>query len=320
MLSGRAPGRTIQTSGGVHQPKLPIMSQPISFGPVTVFPGDKNGKYPDGNQVLVRGREALAAFDTPLSTFLQPERLNGVDLVILGHVHEDHVCALGQIPHVPVHAPEEDAPALRSLDGLMDHYGYGPDVTAIMRRHVREHFHFAPRPDASGYRDAQVWDLGGVTVHAWHMPGHTGGHSVLLVEPDGIAFIGDIDLSGFGPYYGDACSDLARFLVTLERMQSLPAKVWITSHHKGVVTEAGQMRTLLARFRERIFEREKAIAQALMGGGKTLAELVAQRFLYPPGYHEIFVDDVEAKTIREHLKLLIAGGKVVEEGGRFRAA
>lgn len=33
------------------------------------------------------------------------------------------------------------------------------------------------------------------------MLGHTAGHSALLVAPKGVAFIGDIDLSGFGPYY-----------------------------------------------------------------------------------------------------------------------
>ena len=36
-----------------------------TFGPVTVFFGGKNGKYPDGNQVVVRGADTLAVFDTP---------------------------------------------------------------------------------------------------------------------------------------------------------------------------------------------------------------------------------------------------------------
>jgi glyoxylase-like metal-dependent hydrolase (beta-lactamase superfamily II) len=187
-----------------------------------------------------------------------------------------------------------------------------------MRRHVQEDFHFVPRPGAQGYGDGQTWDLGGVTVRAIHMPGHTGGHSVLMVEPDGIAFIGDIDLSGFGPYYGDACSDLAQFLDTLERMESLEARVWITSHHKGAITDRDQMRGLLARFRHRVVEREQAIVQALEGNGKTLPELVAHRFLYPPGYHELFVEDVERKTLREHLKLLMAEDRVREEDGRYR--
>ena len=33
------------------------------FGPVSIYFGQKTGKYPDGNQVIVRGREA-----TPCST------------------------------------------------------------------------------------------------------------------------------------------------------------------------------------------------------------------------------------------------------------
>jgi glyoxylase-like metal-dependent hydrolase (beta-lactamase superfamily II) len=49
-----------------------------------------------------------------------------------------------------------------------------------------------------------------------HLPGHTAGHCALLVEPQGVAFIGDIDLSGFGPYYGDATSSLAAFRRTLQ--------------------------------------------------------------------------------------------------------
>jgi glyoxylase-like metal-dependent hydrolase (beta-lactamase superfamily II) len=200
----------------------------------------------------------------------------------------------------------------------MAHYGYAPGVTEAMRRHVQADFHFVPRPDAQGYGDGQIWELGGVTVRAIHMPGHTGGHSVLFVEPDGVAFIGDIDLSGFGPYYGDACSDLAQFVDSLERMGGLDAKVWITSHHKGAVTNREDMLGLLARYRHRVTEREQAIMRALDGEGMSLPELVARRFLYPPGYHEIFVDDVERKTIREHLKLLMREGRVVEEGGRYR--
>ena len=35
-------------------------------------------------------------------------------------------------------------------------------------------------------------------VRAQHLPGHTAGHCALLVENEGLAFIGDIDLSGFG--------------------------------------------------------------------------------------------------------------------------
>lgn len=41
------------------------MSPRADFGPVTVHFGDKTGKYPDGNQVIVRGSHERVAFDTP---------------------------------------------------------------------------------------------------------------------------------------------------------------------------------------------------------------------------------------------------------------
>ena len=98
-------------------------------------------------------------------------------------------------------------------------------------------------------------------MRAVHMPGHTRGHSVLMVEPGGIAFIGDIDLTGFGPFYGDACSDLRQFLDTLEKIEHMEARVWITYHHKGVITER--------------FVREIPQDSALLG---QVAELSAQEF------------------------------------------
>ena len=64
--------------------------------------------------------------------------------------------------------------------------------------------------------------LGGTRVRAVHLPGHTAGHCVLLVEPQGIAFIGDFDLSSFGPYYGDASSSLEQFEATLALLTELP--------------------------------------------------------------------------------------------------
>ena len=37
----------------------------LTFGPVHVYLGEKSGKYPDGNQVIVQGADTRVAFDTP---------------------------------------------------------------------------------------------------------------------------------------------------------------------------------------------------------------------------------------------------------------
>jgi glyoxylase-like metal-dependent hydrolase (beta-lactamase superfamily II) len=292
----------------------------LQLGPVTVYFGEKQGKFPDGNQVVVHGTEAKAAFDTPLCANRLQGELAGTDLVILGHVHEDHTCGLHLLPAAQVYAPAPDAEALRSVEAMRDHYGYGPAAWEFTRERMLGLFRFQARPETRAYRDGQTWELGGVRVRAIHMPGHTRGHSVLLVEPLGIAFIGDIDLSGFGPYYGDACSDLAAFKRTLARIEHLPARVWITSHHKGVIQDRDTFLGLLRRFRARIDQHDEAILSALGGGGCTRAELAARRFFYPEGYEAPFVDDVERIALDQHLRLLTEEGRAVERDGRYRRA
>jgi glyoxylase-like metal-dependent hydrolase (beta-lactamase superfamily II) len=294
------------------------MNQPIpcvEFGPVSVHFGEKTGKYPDGNQVVVRGRDATAAFDTPKVANRLGAVLDAVDLVILGHVHEDHMAGLHRLPRARVHVHEADLQAARSWEGLERHYGYPPPVLDALKRKIEAEFHYTPRPDAIGYADGAVWDLGGVRVRAVHLPGHTAGHCVLLVEPHGVAFIGDFDLSGFGPYYGDACSDLGQFRRSLARLADLPASVWITSHHKGVLTERAAFVDALRAYAARLDEREDRLLRMLAPGPRTLAELARERLLYPPGHHDLWIDFAEERSIAQHLDELVAAGRVIRDAG-----
>lgn len=295
----------------------------VTFGPVTVYFGDRSGKYPDGNQLVVRGAEAVAVFDTPLVANRLPQVLAEADLAILGHVHEDHMAALHLLPQRPLFVHEADVAAARSWEAMARHYGYDDAVLQALRTRIERQFHYRPRPDAIAYADGHVWDLGGgVRVRALHLPGHTAGHCALLVEPDGIAFIGDIDLSGFGPYYGDAASSLSDFRRSLRRLPELPARVWITSHHKGVVTDRAAFLDLLAAFAGRLDEREARLLQMLEAGPRTLAELARQRLLYPPHAADVWTDSAEARTIEQHLAELLAAGRVRHDpaSGQWRLA
>jgi len=305
-------------NASVLSPHTPVPHQ--YFGPVTVYFGDKNGKYPDGNQVVVRGTDSRVVFDSPQVANRIGSAYDDADLCILGHVHEDHVCGLHRIPKAALHVHEADVEAARSWAGLARHYGYPQQVLDDMKVKVARDFSWSARPDAIAYRDGATWDVGGATIRAIHMPGHTSGHSVLLIEPFGVAFIGDIDLSGFGPYYGDATSSLAQFRTTLQRVVDVPAQVWITSHHRGAVTDRAQFLTALAAFTAKLDERTDQLMGMLGSEPKTLAELVAQRLIYPPGHKELWVDDVEARSLGQHLDELITQGRVqrVGEAG-FRA-
>ncbi len=289
------------------------------FGPVTVFFGDKNGKYPDANQVIVTGKDVRAALDAPLVANRIGTAFDTADLVVLTHVHEDHMAGLHRLPHAPVHVHREDLAAVKSWEGYADALGVSEAVRPALLGKLQREFHYAPRPDAIAYDDGAVWDLGGVRLRAVHMPGHTAGHCALLIEQEGIAFIGDIDLSGFGPYYGDATSSLASFRKTLKQLPDLPARIWITGHHRGVYTDRARFLADLAAYEAKLEARSQHLVE-LLTSPKSLEELVACRLLYPPDYEELWVEDVERRSIRQHLDELMEQGRVVEAGGVFARA
>ena len=305
--------RAARMDFSTHDESLPM--EHLSFGPVRVYLGDKSGKYPDGNQVIVQGADACVAFDTPLSSRYVGPDLDGVDMVILGHVHEDHMVALGRLPQAPVQVHEADLAAAQSWDGLARHYGYEPGVLAAVREMIVRDFDYAPRPDAIGYRDGAVWDLGGgVRVRAHHLPGHTAGHCALVVEGEGVAFIGDIDLTGFGPYYGDATSSLADFQRSLGRVKEIDARVWVTSHHRGVLTDRADFLNALAQFAGKVEARSDKLLGYLRERPHTLDDLVARRLLYPPGFELPYVESAERRSIGQHLAELQERGAVRLEG------
>jgi glyoxylase-like metal-dependent hydrolase (beta-lactamase superfamily II) len=133
---------------------------------------------------------------------------------------------------------------------------------------------------------------------------------VLVVEPEGVAFIGDIDLTGFGPYYGDATSSLAQFRRTLKAERDIDAQVWVTSHHRAVITDRDAFETALQAFADKLDQRADKLLGMLQHEPCSLDALVAHRLVYPVGYEAAFVNDVERRMIEQHLHELIEAGQV----------
>lgn len=304
-------GSSVQNTDGGPTPRR--------YGNVTVLVGAQEGRYPDGNTLVVRGGSQTLLFDPSLSIFEQgPSAAAGIDAVVLSHVHEDHIPGLVHFTDRPVFVHHEDHPALASMEGLLRAYGYD-DIVEEWRRELLEDFHVSFRPDATAYDDGATWDLGvGVRVTAVHLPGHTSGHCGLLVEPDGFFYVADIELTGFGPFYGDATSDLERFEASLARCRDIEARWYGTFHHKGVVEGSGTFRRELDAFAAVIERREQELL-AELATPRTLDELAHHRFLYRPHVELNFLFAVERRSAALHVAKLLRQGRVQEvEPGRYR--
>ena len=280
------------------------------IGRVRVLGGVQNGKYPAGNSLWVEGTARAAVIDPSLSLLERREELAGrADIVLLSHAHEDHTAGLGLFADAQVQVHRQDLVGLSGIDGLMQIYGYGGELAAITRDWVLGQFAQVPRPDAVGFEDGACFELGGSTVRVFHTPGHTRGHCVFRIEPEGVLFLGDIELSSFGPYYGDAWSDLADFERSIELIRGLDANVWVSFHHVGVIEERAVFLERLDRFAARITEREQAML-AFLAEPRSLAQMIAHRFVYPAHANLPFIDAVERRTLEQHLARLQGQGRV----------
>jgi glyoxylase-like metal-dependent hydrolase (beta-lactamase superfamily II) len=290
------------------------------LGAAVVLFGPSRGKYPDGNSLLVRGGDQRVLIDPSLGLWPRRRALPHVDRIVLSHCHEDHIAGLPMFPGVPCHVHEADRIGLLSLDYLMQIYGYAEPIAAPWRTALEEQFHYEPRPDARGFEGEAVFELGGgVRLRAIPAPGHTRGHCVLLVEPDGVLYLGDIDLSSFGPYYGDAWSSLEDFERSLAFVRDLEARTWVTFHHVGVIDERAAFLDRLDRYAAVIRGREERLLEFL-AEPRSLDEVTAHRFVYRPQDAVPFADGVERRSMSQHIARLAEQGRVEEvEQGRFRA-
>ncbi|MDJ0785868.1 MAG: MBL fold metallo-hydrolase [Myxococcota bacterium] len=292
------------------------------IGHTTVLFGAKQGKYPHGNSLLVRGAEHSAIIDPSLAVIPRHRagRLPAVHLVINSHCHEDHVAGNFLFPDVPWWLHEADAPGIASLDAFMEIYSYDDEaVNAAFRQALVDEFHVTPRAEGVlSYADGHVFDLGGgVEIRVIHTPGHTRGHCALHVLPDDVLYLGDIDLSSFGPYYGDAWSDLEDFERSLEKVRGIEARHYATFHHIGVVDRETFLERL-SRFAAVIGQREERLIEFL-AEPRSLRDVSDHRFVYRPGDPVPFAGPVERRSMAMHIDRLVRQGRVQElTAGRFQ--
>lgn len=278
---------------------------------VRVLPGADGGRYPSGNSLLVAGSSETIIID-PSVTVVEHGGALPVDAVVNSHGHEDHVAGNGLYPNARVHIHEADLPAAHSLDGLLDIYGLEGATREEFGAELVENYHYTPRPDATGFGDGHVFDLGDVSVEAVHLPGHTRGHSGFRIS-GGVFFLSDIDLTGFGPYYGDVWSDLEDFEASLVKVRDEDADWFVTFHHKGVIEGRTAFLALLDAFHAVIGRRHEAMLEFLTEP-RSVADMVAHRFIYRPHVQHTFADAVEKRSAELHLQRMFSRGEAEATG------
>jgi len=285
---------------------------------VSVLAGDREGAYPSGNSVVVRGAGESVIIDPSVTVVARKGAPVAVDAVINSHGHEDHLAGNGLFAAARVYIHHADLAAARCLDGLMAVYGYGGPIEETFRSYILDDFSYVGRPDAFSFHDGHRWDLGGTTIEAVHLPGHTRGHSGFRLDGGRVFFLSDIDLTGFGPYYGDMWSDLDDFENSLRKVRGEEAEWYVTFHHKGVIHGRERFLEMLDDFHA-VIDRRHAAMLDYLAEPRTLDEMAEHRFVYRRSVQSPTVAPVERRTAELHVARMLARGEAVEvEAGRYQ--
>jgi hydroxyacylglutathione hydrolase len=286
------------------------------FGPIRFIPGKRSGRYPYSHSLYIEADTKVlidAASNDKRLTELRDSP--GVDAVWLTHWHEDHFKYLYLFDDRELWISEKDAAPLASLDAFFDAYGMNSEERQAWIPIMEKAFRFKPRKPHRVFNGKSIVDLGGITVEAIPTPGHTPGHCALLFQEQGILFLGDYDLSKFGPWYGDRDSDIDAVVESVNRLRATPARIWITAHEQGVFPQ--EPTDLWDKYLAVIDRREQKLIDILKEP-RSLNDIVEACIIYGRKREPaIFYDFGERAMMGKHLERLIRAGSVQFDGANY---
>ena len=294
------------------------MSTERSFGPVHFIPGNNAGKYPHSNSLYIEDAGVLIDAGADRERYQALRDGPGVREVWLSHWHEDHFGCIDLFDDLPLRQMPSEAEPLADVEKFLDWYGIrDEEFRAYWRKTLAEDFHYRPRRASRHFEPGEIIDLGSCHVEVIHAPGHTPGNLAFFFIEPAVLFLGDYDLTRFGPWYGDRDSSIELTITSVQRLQQIPARVWLTSHEHGIFEEPpGE---IFDRYLAVIDERERKLLEYLNEAPRTLADIVGQAIVYrKPRQPRAFFEWGEQAIMGKHLERLLRAGRIGCQDGRYR--
>jgi len=292
---------------------LPMNLQKITEE-IFLVEGRNNGRFPFSHSLLIKD-EKSALIDTGcgLDILSELKEKENIDFIINSHSHADHSCG-NWLFDVPIYVPAEEFSFSGNIETLSKRYA-GEGFEEKWQALVSGIMGFRNKKPTHSYFDGFLFDFGETKLEAIHTPGHTLGHYCFFEREEKILFSFDIDLTGFGPWYGHEESDIVDFKKSIERVSRLSPRL-VVSSHRGMIKEdiSSEFDKFLAKFDER----ENHIL-SLLEKEETIEELVDMAPIYRQhAFEGIPLGYWEKKMIEKHLTSLLEKGKIRKVGNGFR--
>lgn len=287
------------------------------FGSIIFVPGPANGRYPFCNSLYIDDSKKVLIDAGSDEHFLRSlEGDHPIDMLINSHYHEDHIMFNFLFPQADLCVHEAEVPCYQSIRNMLDYYGLiGTEHEKVWHDIILSTFHYREREPNLTFRDGDVLSFGRTRMVVIHTPGHSSGHCSFYFPEEEVLYLGDLDMTAFGPWYGDRVSDIDDTIESVRRLMKIPARAYISAHEAGIIEGdlTGPAETYLAV----IDEREKKL-MTFLEKPRTLGEITDQWMIYKkPREPKYLFEFAERALIKKHLERLERKKKVKRNKGRY---
>ena len=294
---------------------------------VHLIRGLNRARFPEANCLLIDDEtltlvDAGAHRDNITSTLRDlGHTIRNLDRIVLTHFHVDHkglAADLQKESGCEVICHPEAEKGVRSLEGLIDFYGIdGNKYFGTWKYFLRMRLpHVFEDYEVDGHFDVKKpIDCGKTELVPIHTPGHTHDHTCFGINGTDTIFLVDIDLTRFGPWYGNKVSDIELFSKSIESIIDLDPKTGLSSHLIDPVSE--NLVGRLTDYNNHFPAREKRVLENIAKGFDTIDALAGVPTIYPRIPHEVYLI-FEIFMLQKHLEVLQKKELVLVEGEKLK--
>ncbi|MHA2140187.1 MAG: MBL fold metallo-hydrolase [Candidatus Thorarchaeota archaeon] len=293
---------------------------------VYLIRGLNKARFPEANSLLIDD-EVLTLVDAG-SDMDQVRRtlkdlghgMEDIERLVLTHFHVDHKHhseVIHEISGCEVICHPLSDKGVETFQGMAEYYGITNhpafDTWKVMVKGWIPPV-YSDYTVTGHYEDMQSISCGEVDLIPIHLPGHTLDHTCFGINGFETIFLVDIDLTGFGPWYGNEVSDIRAFKGSIERVMELNPKIGISSHLLEPVKD--NLPNRLRQFSDAFEKRETRILKNISEGYDTLEKLTRLPTIYPRIPDEVFLV-FEEFMVRKHLEILVEDAIISQDGNQY---
>jgi len=272
--------------------------------------GEFNGKFPYCNVLIVDD----VLIDSGAGQRIIEGLLGRVSTLILTHLHPDHASGawMFNLARKRVLSP---AGFKTDLDSISQRF-MTKKLSELWKKVIAESI--GMKSFKSEKYNEGIITQKPVEIEAIHAPGHTKDHHVFLIDQK-IMYGADIDLTEFGPFYGNPEGDISEFEKSIKRILTYDIEIFVSSHFDPIFGK-DEIERRITNYLSFFKKREEKLIDLLSEKPRTLQELVKLSPIYGgrKKFAKEILDFFEENMIQKHLDRLVKEGNVKRAGNLFK--